>query len=77
MYQVWRFIAPGLYANEKRMVAPFVALTSAGALGGAVFSHYVLFPALMAFYAILLIFIVAAVLTRRPTRGIRSSSRRR
>jgi sec-independent protein translocase protein TatC len=50
MYQVWRFIAPGLYANEKKMAIPFVALTSAGALGGAVFSHYVLFPALMAFY---------------------------
>jgi sec-independent protein translocase protein TatC len=50
MYQVWRFIAPGLYATEKKMVIPFVALTSAGALGGAIFSHYVLFPALMAFY---------------------------
>ena len=50
MYQVWRFIAPGLYAHEKKMVIPFVALTSAGSLGGALFSHYVLFPALMAFY---------------------------
>jgi sec-independent protein translocase protein TatC len=51
MYQVWRFIAPGLYANEKKMVIPFVALTSSGSVGGALFSHYVLFPALMAFYA--------------------------
>jgi sec-independent protein translocase protein TatC len=50
MYQVWRFIAPGLYANEKKMAIPFVALTSAGGLGGALFSHYVLFPALMTFY---------------------------
>jgi sec-independent protein translocase protein TatC len=50
MYQVWRFIAPGLYANEKKMAIPFVALTSAGSLGGALFSHYVLFPALMTFY---------------------------
>lgn len=50
MLQVWRFIAPGLYANEKKMVIPFVALTSVGALGGAMFSHYVLFPALMSFY---------------------------
>ena len=50
MYQVWRFIAPGLYANEKKLAIPFVALTSAGGLGGALFSHYVLFPALMAFY---------------------------
>jgi sec-independent protein translocase protein TatC len=50
MYQVWRFIAPGLYANEKKMAIPFVALTSAGSAGGALFSHYVLFPALMIFY---------------------------
>lgn len=50
MYQVWRFIAPGLYANEKKLAIPFVALTSAGAVAGAVFSHYVMFPALMTFY---------------------------
>lgn len=49
-YQIWRFIAPGLYANEKKFVIPFVALTSAGSLCGAMFSHYVLFPALMTFY---------------------------
>ena len=49
-YQIWKFIAPGLYANEKKFVIPFVALTSAGSLGGALFSHYVLFPALMTFY---------------------------
>jgi sec-independent protein translocase protein TatC len=50
MYQVWRFIAPGLYANEKKLAIPFVALTSAGAVAGALFSHYVMFPALMKFY---------------------------
>jgi sec-independent protein translocase protein TatC len=50
MYQVWRFIAPGLYTNEKKLVIPFVMLTSAGSVGGALFSHYVLFPALMTFY---------------------------
>jgi len=50
MFQVWRFIAPGLYANEKKLVIPFVALTSIGAVGGAAFSHYVMFPALIAFF---------------------------
>jgi sec-independent protein translocase protein TatC len=50
MYQVWRFIAPGLYASEKKLAIPFVALTSAGGAGGALFSHYVMFPALMTFY---------------------------
>ena len=50
MYQVWGFIAPGLYANEKKFLIPFVVLTSAGSLGGALFSQYLLFPALMTFY---------------------------
>jgi Sec-independent protein secretion pathway component TatC len=50
MLQVWRFIAPGLYATEKKLVVPFVFLMSAGAVGGAAFSHYVMFPALIAFF---------------------------
>ncbi len=49
-YQVWRFIAPGLYAKEKKFVVPFVVLATAGTLGGALFSHYLLFPAMMAFF---------------------------
>lgn len=51
MHQVWRFIAPGLYANEKKFLVPFVVLTSAGSVCGALFSQYVLFPGLMTFYA--------------------------
>lgn len=50
MYQVWRFIAPGLYAREKKFAIPFVALTTLGSTGGALFTHYVLFPATMAFF---------------------------
>ena len=50
MYQVWRFIAPGLYANEKRFAIPFVFLTSVGAVTGAAFSHYIVFPYMMAFF---------------------------
>ena len=49
MYQVWRFIAPALYAKEKRFAIPFVILTTAGSLGGALFTHYVMFPATIAF----------------------------
>jgi sec-independent protein translocase protein TatC len=49
-YQVWRFIAPGLYAREKRLVLPFVVCATLGTLGGAAFSHYVLFPSMMAFF---------------------------
>jgi sec-independent protein translocase protein TatC len=49
-YQVWRFIAPGLYAKEKRFAVPFVLLATAGTLAGALFSHYALFPAMMGFF---------------------------
>jgi len=50
MFQVWRFIAPGLYAKEKRLAVPFVLLTTVGAVAGAAFSHYILFPYLIAFF---------------------------
>ena len=51
MYQVWGFIAPGLYASEKRFVVPFVLLTSFGTVAGALFSNYVLFPGMMKFFS--------------------------
>jgi sec-independent protein translocase protein TatC len=51
MYQVWLFIAPGLYSKEKRMAIPFVLFTTAGFIGGIVFNHYVAFPFLMQFFA--------------------------
>jgi sec-independent protein translocase protein TatC len=49
MYQVWRFIAPGLYAREKKFVIPFVMLTTAGTFSGALFTHYVMFPTTITF----------------------------
>ena len=51
MYQVWLFVAPALYTNEKKFVIPFVALTALGTLAGAAFSHYLLFPAMIGFFA--------------------------
>jgi len=51
LFQIWRFIAPGLYANEKRLALPFVAMGLAGTLAGAAFSHYLLFPQMVAFFA--------------------------
>jgi sec-independent protein translocase protein TatC len=51
MYQLWKFIAPGLYSNEKRMALPFVFLTTGGFLLGAAFNHYIAFPFMMAFFA--------------------------
>jgi sec-independent protein translocase protein TatC len=51
MFQVWRFIAPGLRASEKRMVVPFVLLTVLGTIGGALFTHYVLYPGMIGFFS--------------------------
>src|SRR6266498_1865132 len=51
MYQVWMFIAPGLYQNEKKLAIPFVVLSTIGFVGGAVFNHYIMFPWMMAFFA--------------------------
>ena len=51
LFQVWRFIAPGLYVQEKGLALPFVAMGLAGTLAGAAFSHYLLFPQMMAFFA--------------------------
>jgi sec-independent protein translocase protein TatC len=51
MYQVWMFIAPGLYSNEKKMAYPFVALTTLGFILGAAFNHYVAFGLMMAFFS--------------------------
>jgi len=51
MYQVWGFIAPGLYASEKKFVVPFVLLTTVGTATGALFGNYVLFPGMMKFFS--------------------------
>jgi sec-independent protein translocase protein TatC len=50
MYQVWMFVAPGLYANEKRLAIPFVFLTTVGFMAGALFNHYIAFPYMMVFF---------------------------
>jgi sec-independent protein translocase protein TatC len=51
MYQVWLFIAPGLYSNEKRFAIPFVLFSTLGFVAGAAFNHYVAFPFIMTFFA--------------------------
>jgi sec-independent protein translocase protein TatC len=50
MFQVWQFIAPGLYANEKKLAIPFVLLSTLGIVGGAAFNHYVAFPFMIGFF---------------------------
>ena len=51
MLQVWGFIAPGLYANEKKFVVPFVLFSTVGFLGGAAFNHYIAYPFIMTYFA--------------------------
>jgi sec-independent protein translocase protein TatC len=41
--QVWLFIAPGLYAHEKRFAIPFVLFSTVFFVAGAAFSHFVVF----------------------------------
>ncbi len=42
--QIWGFIAPGLYKEEKRWAIPFVLLASLAFAGGVAFSYYILLP---------------------------------
>jgi len=43
-YQIWSFIAPGLYDHEKKHVIPFVVSASIMFLAGASFAYYIVFP---------------------------------
>jgi sec-independent protein translocase protein TatC len=44
LWQLWLFIAPGLYRREKRLALPFVISASLLFAAGAAFNHYVMFP---------------------------------
>src|SRR5713101_5327139 len=49
-YQIWQFIAPGLYAHERRYVVPFVLFASFFFVLGAGFCHVVVLPVAYAFF---------------------------
>lgn len=44
LYQVWAFVAPGLYAHEKRLVAPLVISSSILFMLGMAFAYFIVFP---------------------------------
>ena len=44
LFQVWLFIAPGLYQKERRFVIPFMLATVTLFLGGAAFGYYYVLP---------------------------------
>jgi sec-independent protein translocase protein TatC len=51
LYQLWRFIAPGLMPNERQYVWRIVFFTSFCFLAGVVFGYFVLLPTALTFFA--------------------------
>ncbi len=49
LYEVWKFIAPGLYRKEKRYVIPFLVFSIVLFLSGAAFCYYIVLPAAFKF----------------------------
>ena len=44
LYQIWLFVAPGLYSNEKKMVLPFVIGGTVMFAVGVLFAYYIVTP---------------------------------
>lgn len=49
-YQLWRFVAPGLYRSEKQAFLPFLIASPVLFVTGAAFAHYVVTPIAMTFF---------------------------
>ncbi|MFC3122357.1 twin-arginine translocase subunit TatC [Agaribacter flavus] len=50
LYQVWAFVAPGLYKNEKKLVAPLLVSSTLLFYAGMAFAYYVVFPLAFMFF---------------------------
>lgn len=50
MYQIWKFIAPALLPNEKKLVVPFVLSSTLLFLGGVLFGYFVVLPPAFTFF---------------------------
>ena len=50
LYQVWSFIAPGMYRHEKRLAIPLLVSSIALFYAGAAFAYFVVFPLIFAFF---------------------------
>ena len=50
LYQIWQFVAPGLYAHEKRYVKPFVFFGTLFFVSGAYFCYRLVFPTAFGFF---------------------------
>ena len=49
-WEIWKFIAPGLYPNERKYVIPFVLSASFFFIGGAFFGYFIVFPFAFRFF---------------------------
>ena len=43
-YQIWRFIAPGLYRHERRVIVPFTVISTVFFVSGTAFGYFIVFP---------------------------------
>ncbi len=50
LYQMWSFIAPGLYRNEKKLIAPLMLGSTLLFYSGIAFAYYVVFPVVFSFF---------------------------
>ena len=50
LYQIWSFIAPGMYKHEKRLAVPLLASSILLFYAGAAFAYFVVFPLIFAFF---------------------------
>ena len=50
LYQVWSFVAPGLYRNEKRLIAPLMLGSTLLFYSGIAFAYFIVFPVVFAFF---------------------------
>lgn len=51
LYQLWAFVAPGLYAHEKKLVMPLVITSSLLFIAGMSFAYFLVFPVVFKFMA--------------------------
>lgn len=51
LYQVWQFVAPGLYQHEKRLIMPLVTSSYLLFLFGVAFAYFLVFPTVFHFMA--------------------------
>lgn len=50
LYQIWAFVAPGLYRSEQRLILPLLATSTLLFYAGMAFAYFVVFPLIFGFF---------------------------